>query len=365
VPPARHWLVLSLAAATTITLTSASACNRSADDEAADDPVRVAVQEARLDTLRDAASAPGIVVPSAAGDWTIYIEEPAEIVELPHKEGDEVAVGDVLVRFQVASLSQESAASELAVLEATSDVQRAREAAAQTQSLFDRGLVARLEHESRQAALAAAEARLQQATSQLEIVKSNESRTVVRARFPGTVVNVWHAPGDMLTGSSTDPILRVVDRSRVQVAVQLPIAQVARIAPGQLATVRSFGGDTPELATVSSRADTTDANVPTAEVRLSFTQPPTLPVDTPVSVEIVFDQRANVLVVPAAALMTDAQGSYVVVVGDDERAHRRDVRIGMRTRDLVHIATGLNPGERVIVSGVGEIGEGTPVATGR
>lgn len=362
-PHDRHRLVISLAIG--LALIPASACNRSADDEAAADPVRVAVQEARLDTLRDAASAPGIVVPSAAGDWTVYIEEPAEIVELPHKEGDEVAAGAVLVRFQVASLTQESAATELAVLEATSDVQRTREAVAQTQSLFDRGLIARVEHESRQAELAAAESRLRQATSRLEAVKSNESRTVVRARFPGTVVNVWHAPGDLLTGSSTDPILRVVDRSRVQVAVQLPIAQVARIAPGQLATVRSFGGETPELATVASRADTTDANVPTAEVRLSFTQPPTLPVDTPVSVEIVFDQRANVLVVPAAAVMTDAKGPYVVVVGEDERAHRRDVRIGMRTRDLVHIATGLTAGERVIVSGVGEIGEGTAVATGR
>jgi RND family efflux transporter MFP subunit len=344
---------------------TAVACRSESDEAASPGPVGVAVQEARLDTLRDAISSPGLVVPSTAGDWTVYILEPAEIVELPKREGDEVAVGDVLVRFQMASLTQEIAASELGVLEATADVQRARDAAAQTQGLFDRGMVARVQQEARQADLAAAESRLRLATSRFETIKADEARTIVRARFPGTIVNVWHAPGDALIGSASDPILRVVDRTRVQVAVQLPIQQVARIVPGQLATVRSFGGEAAELATVASRADTTDPNVATAEVRLSFAQPATLPVDSPVSVEIVLDQRTGVVVVPTAAIMNDSQGDYVVLAGDDQRAHRRDVRVGLRTRDLAHIVTGLTPGERVIVAGAGDVGEGTPIAVGR
>jgi RND family efflux transporter MFP subunit len=345
---------------------AAPACGRDAAEEAvADEPVRVVLQEARLDTLRDTVSAPGIVVPSAAGDWTITVAEPAEILELPKAAGDAVAVGDVLVRVEVASLSQEIAAAELARLEAANDLDRAKSAAQQAQSLFDRGLIARLEHEARQADLTSAEARLRQASARFETAKSNESRTVVRARFPGTVTDVWHAPGDLLTGRPDDPILRVIDPTRVQVAVQLPVAQVARIAPGQLASVRSFAGETTELASVSSKADTSDPNAPTAEVRLSFTQPATLPIDTPVSVEIVFDQRAGVLVVPTAAVMSDPQGTYVVIAGEDGRAHRRDVRVGIRSRELAHIVSGLEAGERVIVSGAGEIGEGTPVAPAR
>jgi len=341
------------------------ACRRAEPDAAAPAPVGVAVQAARLDTIRDAVSAPGLIVPSTAGDWTIVINEPAEIVELPKREGDTVAVGDLLVRFQFASLTQELAASELAVLEATSEVQRARTAAAQTQGLFEKGLIARVQHEARQADLASAESRLRQASARFDATKVDENRTIVRARFPGTVVSVSHAAGDALPGRPDDPILRVVDRSRVQVAVQLPVAQVARIAQGQLATVRSFGTEAVELATVASKAETTDPSVSTAEVRLAFAQPATLPVDTPVSVEIVLDQRADILVVPTSAIMTDAQGDYVVVAGEDERAHRRNVRVGMRTRELAHIVTGLTPGERVIVAGAGDVGEGSPIAIGR
>ena len=356
----RHLSLLVLAG-----LVLPAACRRSDPEPATDGPVGVAVQAARLDTIRDAVSAPGLIVPSTVGDWTVLINEPAEIVELPKAEGETVAVGDLLVRFQFASLTQEMAATELAVLEATTEVQRARTAAAQTQGLLEKGMVARVQHEARQADLAVAESRLRQASARFDAIKADESRTIVRARFPGTIVNVWHARGDSLPGRADDPILRVVDRSRVQVALQLPVAQVARIAQGQLATVRSFGTEAVELASVASKADTTDPTVSTSEVRLNFAQPATLPVDSPVSVEIVLDQRADVLVVPTSAIMTDSQGDYVVLAGEDNRAHRRDVRVGMRTRELAHIVTGLTPGERVIVAGAGDVAEGSPITVGR
>ncbi len=344
---------------------AAGACNRGGEEAPRSGPIGVAVQPARIDTLRDAVSAPGLIVPAAAGDWTITIGEPADIVELPKREGDTVAVGDLLVRLEIASLTQETAASELAVLEASSDVERAKAAAAQTQGLFDKGMIARVQHEQRQADLAAAESRLRQATSRFEATKADEARTVIRARFPGSVVSVWHAPGDTIAGGPADPILRVVDRSRVQVAVQLPIAQVARVAQGQLATVRSFGSDAVELATVASKAESADPNVATAEVRLAFAQPATLALDTPVSVEIVLDQRADVLVVPTSAILVDGRGEYVVIVADDTRAYRRDIRVGLRTRDLSHVVTGLSPGDRVIVAGAAELSEGAPVTIAR
>ena len=62
----------------------AAGCRRSAPVEVAA-PVTVRVQVVRPGPLRDVASAPGTVVPAAAGDWTISGPEPAVIVELPKK----------------------------------------------------------------------------------------------------------------------------------------------------------------------------------------------------------------------------------------------------------------------------------------
>src|SRR5690349_13496907 len=94
----------------------ASACRRDAPNDASvSSGVVVAIESARLDLLRDVATASGAVVPATSGDITIYANEQAEIVELPKKEHDVVAVGDLLVRFEIASLTQEMAALQLEV----------------------------------------------------------------------------------------------------------------------------------------------------------------------------------------------------------------------------------------------------------
>jgi hypothetical protein len=105
----------------------------------------------------------------------------------------------------------------------------------------------------------------------------------------------------------------------------------------------------------------TDPAATSGEIRLSFINPATLLVDTPVSASIVFDQRAAALVVPAATVGHDGQGSFVMIAGDDLKAHRRDVRIGLVTRELAQVTGGLSAGERVIVTGAADVVEGTSI----
>lgn len=62
-----------------------------------------------------------------------------------------------------------------------------------------------------------------------------------------------------------------------------------------------------------------------------------------------------------SALMSDAQGTYVYVVGDDLVAQRRDVKIGSATKDLQIILEGLTAGERVVTRGTHKVIPGAPV----
>lgn len=340
-----------------------SGCGRAEpDDTAGSGAVGVTVAVARNQTLRDVTSASGTVVPSSSGDWTITAPELAEVAELPKAVGDAVAAGDVLVRFDVPSVAQELAARELAVTDSVSRLERARTEATRQQSLFERGLTARNTLESSRAAVTAAETHLQQAQAELAALKTFEGRTTIRARFPGTVMTVWHAVGDQVRPSPDDPVIRVIDPTRLQVAVQIPIGQLARVLPGQTATVRAIAGAADEAATVAIKPETNDPNVATGEVRLAFNAPTTLPIDTPVSAEILLDQRTNALVVPTSAVLRDEVSPHVVVVDDSRRARRRDVRLGLTTATLTQITNGLSAGERVIVSGLNEISEGMEVS---
>jgi len=65
--------------------------------------------------------------------------------------------------------------------------------------------------------------------------------------------------------------------------------------------------------------------------------------------------------VPQRAVI-ETQGSYsVVVVGSDNKASIRPVKVGERLGQMWIITDGLKPGEQVIVEGVQKAREGTPV----
>jgi multidrug efflux pump subunit AcrA (membrane-fusion protein) len=61
--------------------------------------------------------------------------------------------------------------------------------------------------------------------------------------------------------------------------------------------------------------------------------------------------QAEVILVPADAVVTDGVSSIVFVEGAPGVLTRREVRVGRRTKDQVEILGGLQPGERVVVKG--------------
>src|SRR5262245_32092594 len=80
----------------------------------------VTVASARLDTLRETITGTGTIVPDSASDWTVFATESARIAELPKAEGDPVAVGDVIVQFDIPSITQDLTLRQQALTDATS-----------------------------------------------------------------------------------------------------------------------------------------------------------------------------------------------------------------------------------------------------
>ena len=70
--------------------------------------IAVTVQAARVDTVRDTVVVPGQVVPSAAAEQVVTAPEAGELVEAPKAEGDTVQAGDLLARFEIASITADS-----------------------------------------------------------------------------------------------------------------------------------------------------------------------------------------------------------------------------------------------------------------
>jgi len=66
------------------------------------------------------------------------------------------------------------------------------------------------------------------------------------------------------------------------------------------------------------------------------------------------------LLVPKAAVRTEA-GQSVVFVVRDERAERRAVTTGAAQGEQIEIVSGLNVGERIVVEGVNSLADGARV----
>jgi len=78
-------------------------------------------------------------------------------------------------------------------------------------------------------------------------------------------------------------------------------------------------------------------------------------------VDILYDLRKNVPLVPRAAVITEDEASHVFVVGKDSNAIRRAVKLGYERNGLVEITEGLSAGDRVVTAGKGSLSDGAHV----
>ena len=82
-------------------------------------------------------------------------------------------------------------------------------------------------------------------------------------------------------------------------------------------------------------------------------------------VRVLSEVKENALLIPQRAV-TELQGMYqIAVVGADNTASIRPVKVGERIGSMWIIENGLKPGERVVVEGIQKVRDGVPVVPNR
>ena len=336
-----------------------SACSRPATQETkTEEKVPVTTRPATRGTIRPVVVATGMVKPATGAELLVSAPQSARIAEMPKGVGDRVRKGDLLVRFDVPSLDADASERRSALASAEARLTTARAAEQRIRLLYQRGIAARKELEDAERELTDAEAAVAAAKTARTAAASLAGRQVVRAPFAGVVAARGHNPGDLVDASAADPILRLVDPSRLQVEAAVPLADLSRVVVGNPATVVGPGAFPPERATVLSRPAAVDPATAAATVRLTFAAPTQLPAGTPVQVEIQGQPDAGVVLVPAAALVQEGTRSYLFAVDAQAKAHRRPVRVGIVAGGQAEILSGVAPGEAVVVSGQNALPDG-------
>lgn len=352
--PATRTLVLGL-------VMLVSACSRAPQPGEARQPERipVAAQAVATGTLRAVVLASGLVVPADGAEFLLIAPEPARLLEVMKAAGDTVVSGEPLVRFELAGATSDLARQRAELAGTQARVERARSALDRARDFVERGLIPRIDRDAAERDLADAQDAFQRAITAIRNAEAAVARSVVRAPFNGVVAARLHNPGDAVQPASTDPILRIVDPSRVEILATIERADAARVLQGA-------SGRTPAPQDGGSIALTVSARPPTAvsggavQVRLVPSAPLPVPVDTAVAVEIDAEERTNVVFVQPEWIVREG-ATMVVMVAEGELAVRRVITTGITSDAGVEVTAGLKTGDLVITQGHIGLEDGTPI----
>jgi|RhiMetdeSRZDD1v2_1073273.scaffolds.fasta_scaffold25507_2 RND family efflux transporter MFP subunit len=316
-------------------------------------PVPVKVEEATIGSLRGVLHATGVVNPAPEGELIVVAPEAGRIIDIPRAEGERVAKGDVLVRFEIPSLAAEVQRQTAEVQRAQATLTTAKANQTRQQQLFDRGIAARKDVEDADRTVADAAAAVGQAEASRAAAITAAARATVRATFAGVIAKRFHNPGDVVEAAASDPVLRVIDPRRLEVLASVPLSESPRVVVGARGWLKAGVTGVPDLALrVISRPAQVEAGTASIPVRLAFVgaAATNLSAGTPVQVDIDAEQHTNVVIIPATALVREGEETAVFVVMGD-KAQRRPVQVGLTDGTDLEIVSGVKAGEMVIVEG--------------
>ena len=324
------------------------------------------------------------------------IFSPAQgIVALRTRAGSVVRKGDVLAIIESSDLRSQLEQARASLQSMQTDVQRQRIAARQTRSrgsqeaqlarvrveaakrsldraktTFEQGVSTRSELERATDELRVASLELEQAEKDLtmngengdfetksrellvarqaSIVAELEKRVAeltVKAPFDGMVANLPVQDRDAI--ATNQPVVTIVDLSSYELEIAVPEEYADDTVIGTKAAIQVGGREYNGHVTAIS-PEVTSSQV-TGTVAFDGETPTGLKQNQRVPTRIIFDSKKNALKLPRGAFFESGGGRVAYVVKDGV-ATRREVKFGVASASEVEILSGLEEGDRVIVS---------------
>ena len=303
-----------------------------------------------------------------------------QIAKLPVRKGDAVTTDQILLELWNADLRAEVefARRDAVATRGRKDeiCVRAEVAAHEAQrltSLLDRGLAAEEETDravgeakAQKVACEAAADQIKVSDAQVDVVTARLERTLLRAPFDGVIAEINGELGEFVTpspvGIPTPPTIDLIDSSCLYISAPIDEVDAPAVRTGQkvLITMDAFPGRkfpgfvrrvAPYVLDVEKQARTVEveAEIENPESANPDKATPDKEILLPgysADVEIVLAKRENVLRVPTQVIL---DGSRVIVL-DGSTLAEREIEIGISSWEFTEVVSGLDEGERVVLT---------------
>jgi RND family efflux transporter MFP subunit len=324
-----------------------------------------------------------LVLPGETAAWyetTIYARVNGYVAKWLVDIGDHVNKGQLLATIETPELDAELQAAR-AQLKASEAQVEARKAEADFSKTTNerwrdspKGVVSEQEREAKKADYESSEARLYAANAQVNLDKAKVDQynalaefKLVKAPFDGTITERKIDIGNLVTagsGTTTTPLYRMAQTDPLRIFVDVPQSASGELmnsgVPAEIRATGAVGGVfagkiarsaesiNAQARTMRVEVDMPNANhalVPGMYVNVAFRLPP-----------------RGLVEVPAAALIFRASGTQVAHVDATGKIQFDNVVIARDNGSLVELASGVRPGDKLVLNISSQIASGQTVS---
>ena len=279
--------------------------------------------------------------------------------------GQRVKAGQLLAQLDPRDYQLAADAGRAQVVSATTQRDLAAADLTRYRALKDQNFISGAELERREATLKAAQATLEQAQAQLAGQGNQTGYTQLLADVSGVVTAVEAEAGQVVAAGT--PVVRIAQDGPRDVVFAVPEDKLARVPVGSAVTVRSWTGGPSLRGTVRELAASADPVTRTFPVKVTLSEKDAgeaLPLGATAYVvpQAVAQLAAGVIKLPTSALRQEGKGSAVWVLDTASMTVRsQPVQIATADGNEAVIASGLQPGQKVVSAGVHVLSPGQKV----
>lgn len=287
------------------------------------------------------------------------VGEGGRVLAVSVEAGDWVRAGQVLAVIDRSVQTQQAASSAAQIEVAKADANLAQANLDRALQLVERGFISKADIDRLAATRNAANARVRVAEAQFSERRARNAQLNIVAPAAGLVLERNVDPGQSVGGGS-GVLFLIAKGGEMEMLARVGEANLASLPAGASALVTPVGTDRGFTGQIWQMSPVIDAQSRQGTVRIALPYAPGLRPGGFASA-VINSGTIVAPMLPESAIMSDDKGSYVFIVGKDNKVVRRAVKTGMVTENGIAVASGLDGSERIVLRAGGFLTEGETV----
>ncbi len=291
-----------------------------------------------------------------------------QITEVNFQEGQDVKIGQLLIQIDPKPYDVALATAQANLQRDEAQLNYAQVQFERQKALYNSGVIAKQDLDTQEASLGQYQGTIAADKAAIDSAKLNLFYTRITSPINGRIGLRMVDIGNYVQAASTTPMVIITQLHPIAIDFTLPEDQLQavrqRMKDGTL-EVDVYSRDdqtklsTGKLLTIDNQIDQTTG---TAKLKAVFENPDNnLWPNQFVNVHLLLETKKGAITMPVAAVQRGPQGTYTYVVDSNNTVQLRPIQLAMTQGNTAVIASGLQPGERVVTDGQEKLQAGSRV----